>query len=135
MADSRRLAELERRLDADPASIAFAQLAEEYRRQGRFDDSVRVCRAGLAHHPAHPSARVTLARALLALGQADTARAEVDALALQAPDNIAVRRIVSELRTLDDAETPPPADAVVNDLEAWLQAIISDRHARHHAAT
>jgi hypothetical protein len=32
----------------DPASIAFAQLAEEYRRAGQLPDAVAACKAGLA---------------------------------------------------------------------------------------
>ena len=42
------------------ASIAFAQLAEEYRRAAMFQDAVDTCRAGLAIHPSYLSARVTL---------------------------------------------------------------------------
>ena len=40
MADTTRIDELRRRLQKDPASIAFAQLAEEYRRAGRYQDAV-----------------------------------------------------------------------------------------------
>ena len=64
-----RIDELRRRVQSDPASIAFAQLAEEYRRAGQFDEAVAVCRTGLARHPGYLSARVTLGRALLELGE------------------------------------------------------------------
>ncbi len=47
MADESRIDDLRRRVQKDPASIAFAQLAEECRRAGRFDEAVEVCRAGL----------------------------------------------------------------------------------------
>ena len=73
-----RIEELRRRVERDPASIAFAQLAEEYRRAGDYDEAVRVCRAGLAQHPAYLSARVTLGRALLELQQFDEAQAELE---------------------------------------------------------
>jgi predicted Zn-dependent protease len=132
--DGHRLAELERRVDSDPASIAFAQLAEEYRRAGRFDDALRVCRAGLARHPAHPSARVTLARALLALGQDDAAQLEIDALAREAPNNVAVRRLVEESHQVRAADAPPAPDGALKELETWLEAIIADRRSRPHAA-
>jgi hypothetical protein len=48
MADSRRIDDLRRRVQKDPASIAFAQLAEEYRRAGQLPDAVATCKAGLA---------------------------------------------------------------------------------------
>ena len=38
MADSQRIDDLRRRVPKDPASIAFAQLAEELRRAGRVPD-------------------------------------------------------------------------------------------------
>ena len=65
MADNPRIEELRRRVQKDPASIAFAQLAEEYRRAGNYEDAIATCRAGLAVHPGYLSARVTLGRALL----------------------------------------------------------------------
>src|SRR5437762_7352439 len=69
MTDNARLQDLQRRVQKDPASIAFAQLAEEYRRAARFQDAIETCRAGLALHPAYVSARVTLGRALVELAQ------------------------------------------------------------------
>ena len=74
MTDQSRIEDLRRRVQKDPASIAFAQLAEEYRRAGQLQDAVDVCRAGLAIHPGYLSARVTLGRALLELEQFDDAQ-------------------------------------------------------------
>jgi cellulose synthase operon protein C len=95
--DSPRIAELRRRVQADPSSIAFAQLAEEYRRGGSFADAVEVCRAGLERHPAYLSARVTLGRALTELGQLDEAELEFDLVLGTAPDNLAAIRGVAEI--------------------------------------
>jgi len=64
-----RIEDLRRRVLKDPASIAFAALAEEYRRMGRHEEAIETCRAGLQRHPAYLSARVTLGRALIELGQ------------------------------------------------------------------
>jgi len=63
MADQSRINDLRLRVERDPASIAFAQLAEEYRRAGQLDEAVQTCRTGLATHPEYSSARVTLGRA------------------------------------------------------------------------
>jgi len=115
--------ELRRRVRQDPASIAFAQLAEEHRRGGDLDEAVRVCHAGLAHHPAYLSARVTLGRALMALGQHEAAQAQFEYVLRAAPDNLIARRSLEEL-------VPSPADAVLEALEGWLAAILADRAAR-----
>jgi tetratricopeptide (TPR) repeat protein len=97
VADHPRVDELRRRVQQDPASIAFAQLAEECRRIGELDEAVRLCRAGLTHHPAYLSAHVTLGRALMALGQHDEARTEFEHVLRAAPDNLVALRCLEEL--------------------------------------
>jgi tetratricopeptide (TPR) repeat protein len=96
--DNPRLLELRRRVQADPASIAFAQLAEECRRAGANDEAVGICRAGLAHHHDYLSARVTLARALTELGRLDEAHAELDIVLTSAPDNLPANRAMAEIK-------------------------------------
>lgn len=97
MPDHPRLHELRRRVQADPASIAFAQLAEEYRRLGAYDEAVAICRVGLRRHPDYLSARVTLGRALVELGVLDEAERELQLVAAQAPDNLAAIRGLAEI--------------------------------------
>ena len=92
MADNPRIEELRRRVQADPASIAFAALAEEYRRVGRNEDAIATCRTGLVRHPAYLSARVTLGRALIETGEFDAARKELETVLRSAPENIAATR-------------------------------------------
>jgi tetratricopeptide (TPR) repeat protein len=95
--DNPRLLELRRRVQADPASIAFAQLAEECRRAGSNDEAVGICRAGLAHHPDYLSARVTLGRALVELGRFDEAQSELTLVITAAPDNLPANRALAEM--------------------------------------
>ena len=97
MADSQRIEDLRRRVQKDPASIAFAQLAEECRRAGIFQESVDVCRAGLELHPGYLSARVTLGRALIELNDLDTALAELEHVLKSAPENLAAIRGLAEI--------------------------------------
>ena len=96
-ADSTRIEELRRRVQKDPASPAFAQLAEEHRRAGSFAEAVRVARAGLARHAGYLSARVTLGRALIELEQFDEAQAELESVLQSAPDNLAALRALTEI--------------------------------------
>lgn len=93
-----RIEDLRRRLQQDPASIAFAQLAEEHRRAGEYAEAIRVCREGLARHPTYASARVTLARALVATGELDAAEAEFETARSDAPDNLAAVRDLAGLQ-------------------------------------
>ena len=97
MADNQRIEDLRRRVQRDPASIAFAQLAEECRRAGHFQEAVDVCRAGLELHPGYLSARVTLGRALIELNDLDIALAELGHVLKSAPENLAAIRGVAEI--------------------------------------
>jgi tetratricopeptide (TPR) repeat protein len=92
MSDNTRLDDLRRRVQADSTSIAFAQLAEECRRAGHYDEAVEVCRAGLAIHPAYVSARVTLGRALIELDRLDEAEKELSLVFEAVPNNLAAIR-------------------------------------------
>ncbi|HAK56117.1 MAG: tetratricopeptide repeat protein [Vicinamibacterales bacterium] len=100
MADPTLLDELERRVRADPASVAFANLGEQYRRAGRFDEAIAVCRAGLEHHPGYASARVTLGRALAGVEDFDGARTELRAVLADTPDNLAALQGLADLDDL-----------------------------------
>ncbi len=97
MPDNPRIEDLRRRIQKDPASIAFAQLAEEYRRAGQHTEAIDVCRAGLAVHPGYLSARVTLGRALIELGQVDDAQRELELVVKGAPENLAAIRGLAEI--------------------------------------
>ena len=95
--ESSRIDDLRRRVQKDPASIAFAQLAEECRRAGEFQEAVDTCYAGLEIHPGYLSARVTLGRSLVELGQLDDAKSELLRVLDSAPDNLAAIRGLAEI--------------------------------------
>ncbi len=97
MADT-RIDELRRRLEREPGSRLFAQLAEELRKAGELVEAIRVARAGLAVHSSYPSARLTLGRALLDSGDASGARVELEAALREAPDNILASRFLAQAR-------------------------------------
>ncbi len=107
-ADRSRLDDLRRRVEKDPASIAFASLAEELRRAGEHDEAVRVCRAGLEHHPTYLSARVTMGRALVELRQFAEARNEFHHVLRAAPDNLLAQKGIYELDTRSDVPPHEP---------------------------
>lgn len=136
MADQRRIEELEQRLRNDPASIAFAHLGEEYRRAGRIKDAIATCRAGLARHPGYLSARVTLGRALLELGELDAAQHELNEVRRVAPENLAAIRGLAEVHrrrgelsealeqyrsAFELAQNDPGIDQIVKDLRKQIE--------------
>ena len=131
MQDDSRIEPLRKRLQKDPASIAFAQLAEEYRRVGRFDEAIEVCRAGLARHPGYLSARVTLGRALLEVGDVESAQRELTDVVRVAPENLSAIRGLADIHrkrgeipealaqfksAFDMASPDPTIDQIVRDL-------------------
>src|SRR6185503_3434944 len=68
VAGNPRIDELRRKLDKEPGSRLFAQLAEELRKDGDLEDAIQVAREGLQKHSNYPSARMTLGRALFDTG-------------------------------------------------------------------
>jgi tetratricopeptide (TPR) repeat protein len=107
-----RIDQLRRRVSADPASVAFAALAEEYRKEGRYPEAIETCRVGLQRHPAYLSARVTLGRALLGVGDYEAARLELEAVLRLAPENLAAIRAMADIYSrLRDADEMPAEEA------------------------
>jgi Flp pilus assembly protein TadD len=98
VADLSRIEELRRRIQKDPASIAFAQLAEEYRRAGRPADAIETCRTGLKYHPGYLSAHVTLGRALIETGDLQAATEALSRVHAAAPDNLAAIKGLADIR-------------------------------------
>jgi tetratricopeptide (TPR) repeat protein len=98
VADSARIQELRRRVQEDPATLAFAPLAEELRRAGRAAEAIRICQAGLEIHPAYLSARATLGLALFEAGDLDTAFLELTTVLGSAPENLTALRGVAEIQ-------------------------------------
>jgi predicted Zn-dependent protease len=135
VADSPRIENLRRRIQEDPASLVFAPLAEELRRAGRVQEAIRVCRTGLAIHPEYLSARATLGRALLDLGQLDDAHAELSAVLAAAPEHLSAIRGIAEIERLRADEPTSKSHAaskaaIVARLERFLAAIVADRQRR-----
>lgn len=96
MDENPRITELRKKLEKDPGSRLFAQLAEELRKEGKHDEAIGVARRGLEKNPTYSSARLTLARALLDAGQPREARSELEQIVKATPDNILAGRLLGE---------------------------------------
>jgi tetratricopeptide (TPR) repeat protein len=87
----------EERLAKDPGSLAFAPLADAYRKAGRTTAAIRLCRDGLERFPEYATARLILAKALADEGDAETALAEVRAVLERSPADAQAHRLAGEL--------------------------------------
>ena len=87
----------EERVARDPGSLAFAQLADLYRKAGRTRDAVRLCRDGLVRYPHYTTARLILAKALSAEGDLDGALAELRAILAVSPKDVQCHRLAAEI--------------------------------------
>src|SRR5437016_113429 len=88
----------EERLARDPASLAFAQLADLYRKAGRTREAVALCRNGLARYPHYTTARLILAKTLAAEGALDAALAEIGAILELNQHDLQCHRLAAEIQ-------------------------------------
>lgn len=87
----------EERLQRDPESLGFAQLADLYRKAGRTADAVAVCRRGLERFPHYTTARLILAKTYVADGDLDGALAELGAILEVSPRDVQSHRLAAEI--------------------------------------
>ncbi|MEK7701577.1 MAG: tetratricopeptide repeat protein [candidate division NC10 bacterium] len=97
----------EERLHRDPGSLAFAQLADLYRKAGRMREAIALCRNGLVGYPHYTTARLILAKALAAEGELAQALAEARAILELSPRDVQCHRLTAEIHRrlgrIDDA--------------------------------
>lgn len=115
----------EERLAKDPTSLAFAPLADLYRKVGRISDAVAVCREALKRVPRYTTARLVLAKTLVAAGDLETAQAELQIVIEQNPTDAAAHRALADL-----ARQRGDVDAAIRHLEVAAESDPADRDAR-----
>ncbi len=126
--NTRRIADLQRELAANPGSRQFYQLGELLRRDGHAAEAADALRAGLAHHPRYVAAWVSLGRACIEAGESTEAVNGLrEALALD-PGNPVAWRLLGEAY-LALGQRPRALEAMARCLElvpgdAVLQAAV-----------
>lgn len=85
-----------RRYKEDPTSRVFAPLAEAYRKMGRLDEALQICREGLKHQPDFHGGRVALAKCLFDKQLYDEARVELETVVQLVPENLLAQKILAE---------------------------------------
>ena len=128
MADEALLAAMRRheeRLARDPGSLAFAQLADLYRKAGRTTEAIALCRDGLARYPQYTTARMILAKCLLTEGRLDEVEAEVSVMLQASPKDVQCLRLAAEVE-----RRRGNVDAAADHLDKVVKLDPSDREAR-----
>jgi tetratricopeptide (TPR) repeat protein len=115
----------EERLQRDPLSLAFAQLADLYRKVGRTREAIVLCRGGLGRYPHYTTARLILAKALMAEGELEAALAELTAILEVSPKDLQSHRLAAEIHRRRGA-----VDATIAHLEAVTLLDPGDRESR-----
>ena len=115
----------EERLHREPGSLAFAQLADLYRKAGRPREAIALCRDGLVRYPRYTTARLILAKALAAEGELEQALAETRAILDLSPRDVQGHRFAAEIhRRLGRI------DETVTHLETTVRLDPGDRESR-----
>jgi len=115
----------EERLAKDPTSLAFAPLAEAYRRAGRARQAIALCEEGLRRYPHYTMARVILAKAYLDEGNQEGALAELTAVVDREPGDVQSHRLLADL-----ALKRGDLDRAVGHLERVVELDPADRDSR-----
>lgn len=84
-------------LNANPASKAFAQLSEAYRKQGRLGEAIEVAREGLKHHPRFVLGKIALAQATYDNGDDQEAAMLLEDVLRLSQDNLIAMKILSQI--------------------------------------
>jgi len=115
----------EERVRRDRASLAFAQLADLYRKAGRTAEAIALCREGLTRFPHYTTARLILAKAHQAEGDVERALAEISAILEVSPRDVQSHRLAAEIHRRCGR-----LDLAVTHLETAVELDSGDRESR-----
>jgi len=113
------------RLARDPTSLAFAQLADLYRKGGRHREAVAVCREGLSRYPHYTTARLILAKCLMAEGEIEPALDELGRILAADPKDAQCHRLTAEA-----LRRRGRVDEAIGHLEVAVRLDPGDRESR-----
>ena len=120
-----KLEELEQKFGENPRRY-FAALANEYRKNGEFEQAIELCRAQLEQQPEHLSGRVVLGQALFDAFRYDEAREELTTAIQLDPENFIALRLLGELAAQDgDQETAREFFSRARDIEPRNEQLLA----------
>ncbi len=87
------------RWQQDNNSVYFYPLAEFYRKSGKTEQAIELCKKGLSKHPYYWGARVVLARAYIEQDQLDEARKQLETVVEIVPYNLTAAKLLAQIYT------------------------------------
>jgi tetratricopeptide (TPR) repeat protein len=125
----RRLA---KKLESDPTSRSFVQLADIYLKHDRFDDAIEVLSVGIVHHPSYVAARMVLATAYLGAKRVKDAKAALEAVIEMHPEHVLAHKklalIYKELNRLGEAIKICNKTLRIDPHDKEVKALLSEIH-------
>jgi len=92
------------RLEADPKSKVFAQLADAYRKSNMTDEAIEIVKKGLEIHPNYAAAHFVLGRCYLEKRIYSLAREEFDRVASLDPHNVVALKLLADVQFAQGAK-------------------------------
>lgn len=92
-----RLAEMKERVEKDPKSRLFVQLADEYRKAGQPGEAIAALRRGLEHHPSYVAAWNVLAKLYIESGRDLDAQPALEKSLSLDPQNVVAARLLGDV--------------------------------------
>ena len=137
---------LQKKLSKEPNSLIFMQLAEEYRKEGKANDALRVLHDGLKRHPNYWTARVSVGRIHYEAGDLVHALEELEIVIRAVPGNLLANRMLGDiylrqnraqeaLRRYKAVQMLNPADHEVSAHIDELETHLSDTRKAESAPT
>lgn len=85
------------RFKEDPTSRIFAPLAEAYRRMGKVEEAIEICKKGLEHHSDFHGGRVALAKCYIDEKNFEAAKRELELVVANVPENLLAQRLLGDM--------------------------------------
>ena len=124
---------LEDRLAANPGSPLFARLAAAYEQEGRYEEAVTLCAAGLKHFPDYATGHLVLGRCFEALGRNVEALIEYRRALKLVPDSLTISRLLEHIEEREQEAFRSFAEERLKELRGKEPVSVERYMDREHA--
>jgi tetratricopeptide (TPR) repeat protein len=125
---------LEAKLAANPGSPLFARLAASYLREGKTQQALELCLAGLKTFPEYATGHLVLGRCYEALGRNIEAMLEYRRTLKAVPDNPLVQRLMRDVERREQEAFRAFAEERARKLKERKESLTFDQYIEEEAA-
>jgi len=101
--------DLQKLLKDDPGNPAFAEFADELRKEGKLNEGLEVCLSGLSSNEDYPKGKLILARIFYLKGYLPFAVRELKELSRMRPESQRIKRLL-DLLAPHEAQAAPASE-------------------------